>query len=56
MKITVIEINAEELRSNRRVADTLSDVLNGVCESLFRTSPKGEYQYVEVEEKEEDND
>ena len=55
MKITVIEINAEELKANKRVADTSTDVINGVCDSLFRSSPEVEYQYVEAEE-EEDND
>lgn len=50
MKITVIEINSEEMKVNKRVADTIADALCGVCDSLFRNSPKNDYRYIENEE------
>jgi len=50
MKITVIEINTEEMKANKRVADTIADALCEVCDSLFRNSSKNDYRYIEDEE------
>ena len=36
MKLTIIEMNAEEIRANRRLGDALVDALVGVCDSITR--------------------
>lgn len=53
MKLTIIEMNAEEIRANRRLGDALVDALVGVCDSITRFDSKEETEDEEEEEEHE---
>lgn len=58
MKLVILEANAEELRSNKRVMDGVVDSLVDVLDDIFRLNgsslPKDEEENEESEEEEED--
>ena len=58
MKLVILEANAEELRSNKRVMDGVVDSLVDVLDDIFRLNgsslPKDEEESEENEESEEE--
>ena len=60
MKLVILEANAEELRSNKRVMDGVVDSLVDVLDDIFRLNgsslPKDEEESEENEESEEEDE
>lgn len=53
MKIVYIECDAEEMRANRTLIDTLTDIAHGIVDALNSPIPNDPEQELEKDEKEE---
>ena len=55
MKLIILEASASELSANKRVSDSLCDVLEGICDSFVRMRTPS-YTLAEDEEEEDEDE